>query len=146
MFGFLTGHKRPMQDTPAPLRLLAQDEEDLAILSAHLQDMITHVGDMGFQPAQGVFAMVGYRFDWLAASEGRKERCHVGLHFDRVLKASRKGFEKAKPEDVLNLLSMVFTMTDAPAGTVDLVFSGGGAVRLEVECLEGQLQIGRAHV
>ena len=35
---------------------------------------------------------------------------------------------------------MVFTETDAPAGTVDLVFEGGAAVRLDVECLEAQLR------
>jgi hypothetical protein len=35
---------------------------------------------------------------------------------------------------------MTFTVTDVPAGVVDLVFSGGAAVRLEVECLEGQLR------
>ena len=140
MFGFLTGRKQPMQDHPAPLRLLAQDEEDLAILSAHLQDMITHVGDMGFQPAQGIFALVGYRFDWLAAAEGRKERCHVGLHFDRVLKVAQKGIDQTHPEVSLNLLGITFTTTDSPAGVVELVFSGGAAVRLQVECLDAQLR------
>ncbi len=128
-----------MSETPG-LRLLAQDEEDLAILSAHMQDALVRVADMTFVPKPGVFALVGSRFDWVAAEQGVRQRRQVGLHFDRVLKASRKGFEKAQAEDVLNLLSMIFTMTDAPAGVVDLVFSGGGAVRLEVECLEGQLR------
>jgi hypothetical protein len=122
------------------LRLLAQDEEDLAVLSAHMQDALVRVADMAFVPKTNVFALVGSRFDWVAAGQGRKQRCQVGLHFDRVLKASRKGFEQAKPEDVLNLLGMVFTVTDAPAGVVDLLFSGDAAVRLEVECLEGQLR------
>ena len=130
-----------MSDKPEDgLRLLAQDEEDLAILSAHMQDALVRVGDMTFLPKSGVFALVGSRFDWVAAERGLRQRRQVGLHFDRVLKASRKGLETAKPEDVLNLLSMTFTATDAPAGVVDLVFSGGAAVRLEVECLEGQLR------
>ena len=130
-----------MPDQPAGrLRLLAQDEEDLSVLSAHMQDALVRVADMTFLPKTNVFALVGSRFDWVTASQGRLERSQVGLHFDRVLKASRKGFETARPDDVLNLLSMTFTVTDAPAGVIDLVFSGGAAVRLEVECLEGQLR------
>jgi len=141
MFRFLTGRSHHMPENPMDrLRLLAQDEEDLAVLSAHMQDALVRVADLAFIPKTGVFALVGSRFDWVAAAQGRKQRCQVGLHFDRVLKASRKGFETAQTDDVLNLLSMTFTVTDAPAGVVDLVFSGGAAVRLEVECLEGQLR------
>ena len=141
MLRFLTGLLQQMPEKPVDhLRLLAQDEEDLAVFSAHMQDALVRVADMTFLPKTNVFALVGSRFDWVAASQGRLERSQVGLHFDRVLKASRKGFETAKPDDVLNLLSMIFTVTDAPAGVIDLVFSGGAAVRLEVECLEGQLR------
>jgi len=141
MLRFLTGLLQQMPENPVDhLRLLAQDEEDLAVFSAHMQDALVRVADMTFLPKTSVFALVGSRFDWVAAAQGRKQRCQVGLHFDRVLKASRKGFETAQTDDVLNLLSMTFTVTDAPAGVVDLVFSGGAAVRLEVECLEGQLR------
>jgi len=35
---------------------------------------------------------------------------------------------------------MRFNETDAPAGTIDLDFAGGGTVRLTVECLEARLQ------
>ena len=74
-----------------PLRLLAQDEEDLSVLSAHMQDALVRVADMAFLPKTSVFALVGSRFDWVAAPRGLRQRCQVGLHFDRVLKASRKG-------------------------------------------------------
>ena len=141
MLRFLTGLLQQMPDIPVDrLRLLAQDEEDLAVFSAHMQDAVVRVCDMTFLPKTNVFALIGARFDWVAAAQGRLERCQVGLHFDRVLKASRKGLDAAQPDDVLNLLSMIFTVTDAPAGVIDLVFSGGAAVRLEVECLEGQLR------
>ena len=40
---------------------------------------------------------------------------------------------------VLNLLAVEFDETDAPAGAVTLIFSGGAALRLEVECLECEL-------
>jgi hypothetical protein len=42
---------------------------------------------------------------------------------------------------VLSLLAIRFTQrtADDPAGTVEFVFSGGGTLRLEVECLEASL-------
>jgi hypothetical protein len=40
---------------------------------------------------------------------------------------------------VFNLLAVEFTPTDTPAGFVTLTFSGGAALRLEVECLESEL-------
>ena len=43
-----------------------------------------------------------------------------------------------KPES-LNLLALAFSETDAPGGVVTLIFSGGGMLRLEVECLEAEL-------
>ena len=39
---------------------------------------------------------------------------------------------------MLNLLAVEFE-TDTPAGVVKLLFSGGGVLRLEVECLEAEL-------
>ena len=40
---------------------------------------------------------------------------------------------------MLNLLALDFTETEPPAGVVTLTFSGGATLRLEVECLEGEL-------
>ena len=40
---------------------------------------------------------------------------------------------------MLNLLAVEFDETDAPSGAVTLIFSGGAALRLEVECLECEL-------
>ncbi len=45
----------------------------------------------------------------------------------------------AGKDDVLNLLAVEFAPTDEPAGVVTLTFSGGAALRLEVECLEAEL-------
>ena len=45
----------------------------------------------------------------------------------------------AGKDAVLNLLAVEFSETEAPSGVVTLTFSGGAAVRLEVECLEAEL-------
>ena len=55
-----------------PLRLLAQDEADLAVLSAQMQDAVVRVGDMAWLPKARRFALVGCRFDWMAAETGRR--------------------------------------------------------------------------
>jgi hypothetical protein len=123
-----------------PLRLLAQDEADLAVLSAQMQDAVVRVGDMAWLPKARRFALVGCRFDWMAAETGRRERCHTGLHFDGVLSARLRGFEQRDAASTLNMLGIVFTPTEAPGGIIDLVFSGDAGVRLEVECVDAQLR------
>jgi hypothetical protein len=57
-----------------------------------------------------------------------------------VQKCAQKGIDQSHPEASLSLLGITFTPTDSPAGIVELVFSGGAAIRLEVECLEAQLR------
>ncbi len=122
-----------------PLRLIALDEEDLAVISAHLQDAVVKVKDMALLPQTKRFAMLAARFDWLGIGSGKKERCATGLHFERVLKAAAKGFDQTAGDRCLNLLSIRFLPGDAPAGQVILTFSAGAAVQLDVECLETQM-------
>ncbi len=124
------------------LRLLAQDEEDLAIVSAHMQDAVVRVADMAFIPTARRFALAACRFDWLAAEAGVMQRRQAGMHFDGVLSAATSGFDPAGAgkDATLNLLSVDFAPGDAPAGLVTLTFSGGAAVRLTVECLDAQLR------
>ncbi len=123
-----------------PLRLIALDEEDLAVISAHLQDAVVRVKDMAFLPQTKRFALVAARFDWLGLATGKKERCSTGLHFERVLKAAAMGFDQTAADTCLNLLSIRFLPRDAPAGQVILTFSAGAAVKLDVECLEAQMR------
>ena len=66
------------------LRLFALDEEDLAILSANLQDARIEVADLAYLPKEKRFALAGKRFDWVKAAAGGCERCATGLHFERA--------------------------------------------------------------
>jgi hypothetical protein len=121
------------------LRLFALDDEDLAILSANMQDAKILVSDMAYMPAQKRFALAGKRFDWAKAAAGGCERCATGLHFERVLGVTRTGFAQSETDREMNLLAIGFEAVDAPGGHVTLVFSGGAAVRLQVECIEAQM-------
>ncbi len=124
------------------LKLVALDEEDLKIVSAHVQDAVLKVGDIEFSPASKLFILPMYRFAWEgepSLGNAQPERRNSVLHFSRVLSAKLSGIARDKPEDILSLLAVLFTGAEEPAGTVDLVFSGGAAIRLQVECIEARL-------
>ncbi|GLI92851.1 DUF2948 family protein [Methylocystis echinoides] len=128
-----------LDKTPA-LRLHALDSEDLALLSAHLQDALVRVGDIAFLPGKRRFAFVGSRFDWAAEMEGRLERCRAGLHFEGVQRVRCQRVTRDQPDMVLALLAVTFEPgAEAPGGTIRLTFAGGAAICLDVECVEAQL-------
>lgn len=131
----------PCPEEPETLRLVALDSEDLEVVSCHMQDALVRVGDMAYQPSACRFAFVAARFDWCAsARSGKVERARTGLHFDCVRRAMRAGFDLAQPDTILNVLAIVFEPGEAPGGVVTITFSGGAAVRLEVECLDAQMR------
>jgi hypothetical protein len=135
------GYEAPMPDL---LHLVAFDSEDLEVISANLQDAVARVADMAYLPRTRQFAAIVSRFDWIAAVERGNvckawERCRTGLHFERVFKVSSCGFTSRDTSAVLNLLSISFQETQSPGGVVELVFSAGRTLRLEVECLEAEL-------
>ena len=121
------------------LKLVVLDADDLAIVSAHLQDAVAKIGDMAYLPGEKRFAMLVNRFDWTTAGKPEPIRKRAGIHFERVLNAKMKGIDLSKRETVLNLLAVEFEEAEAPSGAVTLHFSGDGAIRLEVECLEAAL-------
>lgn len=123
------------------LKLLALDPEDLEVISAHVQDAVVRVADMGYARADRRFALLMNRFDWEtgAAKRDKGVRKRAALHFDAVQSVVTNGFDPAAPEGVLNLLAITCTTLDGPAGIVELSFAGGGTVRLGVECLEARL-------
>ena len=129
--GMSSGHEQ--------LRLVAFDAEDLAILSAHLQDAIVKVGDLAYVPERSRFALVARRFDW-CCQDSEPTRCLSGLHFDRVLRARTRGFDPKAEGAILSLLAIHFSEGTAPSGTATLVFAGGAEIELELECLEARLQ------
>ena len=123
------------------LKLLALDSEDLAVLSAHLQDAVVRVGDMGYARVDRRFALLLNRFDWEAgATRGKGERKRAALHFDAVQSVATTGIDMNARDGVLELLAMTFASIDGPAGIIELTFAGGGSVRLGVECLEARMQ------
>lgn len=123
------------------LKFVVLDEEDLEIVSAHLQDAVVKVADVLWRPQEKRLVVALNRFDWEGAQTAKPDyrRRRSALRFERVLSCKCKSVNPAGKDAVLNLLAVEYAETDSPAGVVTLIFSGGGALRLEVECLEAEL-------
>ena len=124
-----------------PLKFIALDPDDLEVVSTHLQDAEVKVADVHWRPQEKRLVLAVDRFDWQAwnASNPELRRRRSALRFDRVMSCKCKQVAPDGKDTVLNLLAVEFEMRDAPAGIVTLVFSGGPALRLDVECLEVEL-------
>jgi hypothetical protein len=125
-----------------PLKFIALDKEDLAVVSTHLQDAVVKVADVHWRPQEKRLVLAIDRFDWPAAVGEAPElrRCRSALRFERVLACKcNRHVNPAGKEDVLHLLAVEFEETSPPAGVVTMTFSGGPQLRLEVECLEAEL-------
>lgn len=124
------------------LKLVALDEDDLNIVSAHVQDAVMRLGDLKFLGRERRFVVPMNRFAWETQAglfPGKPERRNSILHFERVNSARAAGLPRDKPLETLSLLALRFSPADAPAGAIELVFSGGGTLRLHVECIEARL-------
>jgi hypothetical protein len=123
------------------LKLIALDREDLEVISANLQDAVARIGDLAWLPAEKRFVLILNRFDWVEgeARDRTHHRRRTALHFERVGMVKRQAIKLDNPDAVLNLLAIRFEETDTPGGAVELVFSGGATIRLDVECLEARL-------
>jgi hypothetical protein len=121
------------------LKLVAFDADDLAVVSAHLQDAILKTGDLAFLCDEKRFALVARRFEW-EAPRGEPRRRLSGLHFERVMGCRTRNIDRNRPDEPLELLAITFEPNDAPSGTATLVFAGDKAIQLQLECLEAQLK------
>ena len=122
-----------------PLKLRAKSPTDLALVSTLSQDALISGADMTYDPAAKRFIAVLNRFCWeqdgaledgdtpgIDATAGTYHRSHCGLVIDRVRGVQSKGIELGEKGKLLNLLSI-----HALDGCVELMFSGGAAVRLK---------------
>ena len=123
------------------LKLIALDAEDLAVISAHVQDARVHTSDIIWRQGEKRLVVGMNRLDWeqTLAGEAAPRRLIAALRFDRVLSCKSRNIDPGGPEAVLELLGIEFHPTEAPGGSAVLLFSGGQALRLDVECLECEL-------
>jgi hypothetical protein len=117
-----------------PLRLLAEDADDLHIISAALQDAILRPVDIVWEPSSRRVTLKLSRFCW----ECGGTRVMAAMQFGDVIAVKSRRLPRL-PESALELLAMEFAPDEAPGGRVILMFAGGGDLRIDVECLDAVL-------
>ncbi len=129
----------------APLRLLAEDEGDLAVISAALQDAAGRVADIRFDPAAATLTLALNRYRWEAPARA-KERVRTAVQFGGVLGVRARGLTPGAKEAVVSVLSVGFQPGEAPGGAVTIRFAGGADLQAEVEVLDAALaDVGEAY-
>jgi hypothetical protein len=124
------------------LKLIALDADDLAVISAHVQDARVRAADIIWRQSEKRLVIGMNRLDWEQTLKGEAtpRRLVAALRFDRVLACKSRNIElETPPETALELVGIEFNPADPPGGSVVLLFSEGGALRLDVECLECEL-------
>ena len=136
-----------------PMKLRAEDRDDLHVISGCLQDAIVPIGEMCFLPDEKRFVMVANRFKWESAAEedlpetlpeqltdvsydgdGEDditvpfERTNCGVCFDGVTSVKTRNIDLHQRRQMLALLTVV----EGEDGIV-LHFSGGGCIKLECD-------------
>lgn len=127
-----------------PLRLIAQDAEDLKIIAALVQDAVLPVTELKYDAKRHRFALMLNRFRW----EDRAQAEQVGRAYERVRsvlvvedvrKVQSFGFDRTEKDLVLSVLSMSFEPGQDGTGRVIVTLAGDGAIALDVEALDIRL-------
>ena len=124
---------------PKNLKLIARTEEDLRVVSAHLQDSIASVSDIANLKKNKIFLMQLNRFMWEDIEKGvfrKNKRIRTILKFENVLKVTSKNVNQKKNDRFLDFLAIeTFKMPDKNY-EMNLIFSGDIVIKLEVEAIE----------
>lgn len=129
------------EDAVEPVRLLARDVDDLAVLSALLQDAALLIGDIAWLPTERRFVFVANRYRWEDPDAVERVRC--GVRVEGVLGVKARGVDPGAKSRPVALLSLVFTPSGAPedpGGALRLTLSGGAEFEIEIEAVEAAVK------
>lgn len=125
----------------APLRLRAEDKQDLAVIAAAIQDGAFLMGDIAFDPKARRFTAAMNRFRWETAKKrGPYERTRSVLAVEAVLSVSSRNVRLGAADAAGVFLDAKFEPgAEEPAGAIILRLGGGADIRLDVECIDATL-------
>ncbi len=139
-------------NTYSGLKLRAEDDEDLAIISACLRRALGSLGEMAYDRAARRFAAILVRPLWeTAPPKGDMDkddeepdmvalgRMRAGLHFDHVSAVRFRHLDHAEPNKLLHLVAIVSASLSERFAII-LSFEGGGEIFLEVDKIHGQMR------
>ena len=121
-----------------PLKLYGRGADDMAVISAHLQDAVAQIGDMAYLADEQRFVLLANRFCW--ENERAPMRVRSALQLANVVSIRQKKLNLTRREGVVALLAVHFLPNKLPAGEMRLQFAGGGEIGLAVEACEAILE------
>jgi DUF2948 family protein len=120
------------------LRLRAEDAEDIAVISACLQDSLVPIRDLAYDQDARNFVLVANRFRWEASAidviNPAFERILCGVSFGAVDGVVYRGFKRNEEDRLLALLAIRSTVS-ATGVTIDLEFAGEATIRLSAAAI-----------
>lgn len=128
----------------APIRLRAENAEDLVVISALVQDAVTETSRAAWMPRRHRFTLLLNRFCWEDAERARRsgrpfERVQSLLTIDCALRVRSHGIDPRDRDLVLSLLALEFEPGEDGAGTLNIILAGDGTLAVDVECLDVSL-------
>ena len=116
------------------LKLLAQDPDDLLLISAALQDAEVKLADISYAPAARTLTFPLTRFRWEADGT---EQVSCAVQFGDVLNVKTRDLKK---DATCTLMAVEFMENpEPPGGHLLLLFAGCGELKVEVECVDAAL-------
>jgi len=124
---------------PKNLKLIAKTEEDLRVVSAHLQDSIVNVADIANLKKNKIFLMQLNRFMWEDVEKGvfrKNKRIRTVLKFENVLHAVSRNINQLKKEKFLDFLAIETNITPDNNYEMKIIFAGDSIIRIISEVIE----------
>lgn len=118
------------------LKLIAQDDEQLTIISSLVQDSIIKSNEMGYDKKNKRFALLMNRY---RHEEENPSRIRTAIHFDYVDSVKSVGIDKETNDDILVLLAIRFEAKSKPSGSIFLEFSNNKSITFDVESIDAFL-------
>jgi len=121
------------------LKLIAKTDDDLRVISAHLQDSIVKTSDIANLKKNKIFLMQLNRFMWEDVEKGvfrKNKRIRTVLKFENVLRVSSKNINQNKKDRFLDFLAIETLKMPDKNYEMNLIFSGDVVIKLITEAIE----------
>ena len=121
------------------LKLIARTEEDLRVVSAHLQDSIINVADIANLKKNKIFLMQLNRFMWEDVEKGvfrKNKRIRTVLKFENVLNVISKNINQQKKDKFLDFLAIETKITPDNNYEMKIIFAGDSIIQVICEVIE----------
>ena len=121
------------------LKLIARTDEDLRIISAHLQDSIVNTANIASLKKNKIFLMQLNRFMWEDVEKGvfrKNKRIRTILKFDNVIKVNAKNISQSNKDKFLDFLAIESHKMPDNNYEMKLIFSGDSIIKIIAEVIE----------